>query len=596
MYGAGLCLLGLFGLAAARSAERVLEEARRLYASGNYDSTVSILRVYVKKHGKEPSMEKVVPLLAEALVRKGDYRYFTRLFDIYRKKYPRSDFMPRLRYLKGVVLARDQHYTDAVEAFSEALLAGAAPPVDSLAVAGATLVCKKTLTAEELGKLLSRSELDPRIAEVAAFYEFAKLDRRGLSEKARERAERFRERYPDSRYGSFARDVIGRARGRGRGTVKVGLLAPISGYDADLGKQVVQGVQLAVDRHNQQGHPELKLIIGDTKSNMVEAARRSHEMVHVHKVPVVIGPVLSPNAAVTAAMFMDHDVVMLTPTATDEGIAGLGKNIFQLNVTLGMLGSRIARYGVENLNIKSFAIVAPLSDYGRILSKNFKETVKALGGEIVVEEHYDEGANDFRRQLESIRARLIARRREKAAVEEGAVYTPSESQRAADSLLYADSTLTVGGLFLPGESEDVVMLAPQVYFHRIRTQLLGSTGWHTSSTILDGKRYVNDAIISTSFEIDPSKPVWQDFSSRYQQRFGRKPDRIAAPLAYDAASLVIEALKAVGGDDPGRIADQLHAVRKYHGVSGLISFDPEIGANTETAIMKIKDRTFVRIE
>jgi ABC-type branched-subunit amino acid transport system substrate-binding protein len=46
-------------------------------------------------------------------------------------------------------------------------------------------------------------------------------------------------------------------------------------------------------------------------------------MIHSHKVPAIIGPVLSANAAVAAAMLIDRDIVMVTPTATDDGIARL---------------------------------------------------------------------------------------------------------------------------------------------------------------------------------------------------------------------------------------------------------------------------------
>ncbi|MBD3317634.1 MAG: tetratricopeptide repeat protein, partial [Chitinivibrionales bacterium] len=136
------CLVGLvttitFTPSVGQSADKVLDTARRLYAAEKYDSTITVLGTYVKKHGTDPSMEKIVPLLAESLVRVGKYSNFGNLFNIYRKQYPRSDFMPRLFYLEGVVAAREQRYVDAVEAFSEALRAGAVPPVDSLALEGA---------------------------------------------------------------------------------------------------------------------------------------------------------------------------------------------------------------------------------------------------------------------------------------------------------------------------------------------------------------------------------------------------------------------------------------------------------------------------
>ncbi len=362
-------------------------------------------------------------------------------------------------------------------------------------------------------------------------------------------------------------------------------------------RQVVQAVQLAVDQYNESTSSPVRLIIGDTEGKMLRTAQLTHEMINVHKVPVIIGPVLSPNAIVAGAMLIEKEIVMVTPTATDDGIARLGPGIFQLNVTAGMLGRRIAAYAMQNLNIRDFAIISPLTDYGRTLSASFRKEVEARGGEIVDEEMFDEGTNDFRQQFERLRARLLARRQEKTALEKGMEYSQAHSSKTsrADSIYYADTTMAVGGLFLPAESEDVVMLAPQVHFHRIQTQLLGSTGWHTSTTLLDGKRYVNDAIISTSFETEAKDEQWVSFSAAYKARFDMEPDRVAAPLAYDAARLVLGTIERCG-DEAKAIARMLHQVRNYQGVSGAITFDETEGANTETAIVKIKDKKFIRIQ
>ena len=94
---------------------------------------------------------------------------------------------------------------------------------------------------------------------------------------------------------------------------------------------------------------------------------------------------------------------------------------------------------------------------------------------------------------------------------------------------------------MPGDADDIVMLAPQVYFHRIRTQMLGSNGWHNQKVIKDGKRYVANTIISTSFELNQNQKTWLDFKSAYKSRFNAEPDWICA-LGYDAAAPGYESL------------------------------------------------------
>lgn len=604
MHGArGIAYLAVVGMLSAATAQQdadeVLARARAFYEATNYDSTIAVVQAYLKKHGKERETERVVPLMMEALARKNDYRYFERLFSIYEQKFPRSDFLPRLRYLNGIMLTRQQERpVDAVMSFSRALADGVRPPLDSLALLNVKLICSETLTDEELGRLLSGAALYPAVAEIAAYYEFSKLYDAGKIEYARQKAEAFRKTYPGSAYDLFAKDIIGKSRTVQKKQVAVGLLAPVSGPDADVGRQVVQAVQLAVDQHNEKSGTQVRLIIGDTEGRMLRTAQLTRDMLAVHRVPVIIGPVLSPDAIVCASMLMDKNVVMVTPTATDDGIARLGPNIFQVNVTPGMLGRRIAAYAMENLNIRDFAIIAPRSDYGRILAGSFKKEVVERGGLVVDEEYYEEGTKDFRQQYESLRKALLKRRQEKRAIEKGMDYAhaPTAGSLRADSILYADSVMAVGGLFLPAEAEDVVMLAPQAHFHRIRTQLLGSTGWHSPTTLLDGKSYVNNAILSTSFETDTKDELWTGFSAAYRKRFDMEPDRVAAPLAFDAARLVLQAIDKCGGDDPKEIAALLRAVSGYRGASGVISFLGADGANTEAAIVKIKDREFIRIQ
>ncbi len=577
------------------SHEKTFVRAKQLYSAGKYDSTIVVIREYLKQHGREQSTEYIVPLLMEALIRGNDISYFKKLLSIYRRKFPKSVFLPRLYYLDGIVKTREQDYRKALSAFSAAINSGLAPELDSLAILNIKRICKQALSVNELNKLLHTRTLDPRVTEIVAYYVIAKLYLSGQVAKAKKLSEDFRERYPRSPYNSRVKKILSRSKILQKKNIQIGLLAPISGDNADIGKFVVQGVRLAVDNYNKQYKPPIDLVILDTRGNMVETARKVRELIDEHEVPVIIGPVLSTNAAVAASALMNsRDVVMITPTATDDGIARLGENIFQMNVTLGILGKRIARYAVENLNIREFGIIAPLTEYGRILATNFKKEVDRCGGNVIVEEHFEEGTNDFRIQFESLRSKLAERKWEQMALEGRPEYGRDARDRRAKDAYLKDSTIQVGGLFIPAESEDAIKIASQVYFYRIRSQLLGSNGWHTNATIIGGKRYVENAIFSTNFETDMTNERWKTFSKQFWDRFRENPDRVAAPLGFDAAYLTLQALK--DGSDAKSVISLLHAVKGYHGVSGIISFDNEEGVNSEAAILKISDKKFIRVQ
>ncbi len=147
---------------------------------------------------------------------------------------------------------------------------------------------------------------------------------------------------------------------------------------------------------------------------------------------------------------------------------------------------------------------------------------------------------------------------------------------------------------MPGEADDIVMLAPQVPFHRIHTQMLGSNGWHSSKVVQDGNKYVANAIISTSFELNQNQKSWSDFRSAYKARYNAEPDRISA-LGYDAATLVMKAL-AEAGNDPVKINESIRKTQNFQGLSGLISFDREDGENSEASILKVTETGFLRVQ
>jgi ABC-type branched-subunit amino acid transport system substrate-binding protein len=288
---------------------------------------------------------------------------------------------------------------------------------------------------------------------------------------------------------------------------------------------------------------------------------------------------------------------MLSPTANEDGIAGMGPYIFQMNVTLGTLGAKIARYAMDNLNIRDFAIIAPGNDYATALSRGFRQEVEKSGREIVSEETYEPGTQDFKVQFDNLKTRLLMRKQQRTPVEKSLAGDAVPSPKTDAKLLAADSSYEIGGIFLPAEAEDVAMLAPQAAFHRIKTQLLGSTGWHNPKVVVDGKEYVNNALFSSNLPAGTGmEKEWVDFRGMYKSRFGADPDRVAA-LGYDAASLIAAALRQTGTSASApQIAQALSAIKGYKGASGPISFDGGQRINTEASIIKIKDKQFIRVQ
>lgn len=580
----------------------LFKRARGFYESEQFDSTIAVIREHLRKNGRDPESYTLVPLAAEAYIRKGEYAQVHRLIAMYRQKFPESPFMPRLTYLEGVAYAREARPVHALTSFSTALGLGISADLLNASLANSELICGRSLSVDELSSLSSKAELHGVLLEIVRFYEIQRLMALGQAVRAKNSAEEFRRVYPRSRY---LEQIKGFSSGlvkeqhyykKGPHPIQVGLLAPMTGEDADIGKFILQGVKLAFDNYNMRAPNPLKLIVYDTKGSPVETAKKSKDLLSKDQAPLCIGPVLSNTAVVSAAMFSGKNIVMITPTANEDGISSIDENIFQMNVTLGTMAQRLAKYALDNLNIRDIAVIAPSSGFGFAMADAFKEELGRRSIEVVYEEYFQEGIHDFSATLKRLRKALIRRRLEAIAAERGDMHRITQLSHS-DSVRYADSTLVVGGLFMPlVDYEDVVKLSSQVVFQRIRTQMLGTGGWSDPRVPSEGKRYVSNAIISAGIQPDQASDNWKNFSGAYRARYNDEPNRIAA-MGYDAAMLVIKAAEeSGGGDDVARIKKALSAIQEYSGLSGKISFDPQTGANTEAVIMKVTESGFIRVQ
>jgi ABC-type branched-subunit amino acid transport system substrate-binding protein len=95
----------------------------------------------------------------------------------------------------------------------------------------------------------------------------------------------------------------------------------------------------------------------------------------------------------------ERRITMICPAASRDGLSTLGPYIFSDSMTNEMQGRAIARYAVEKLGLKKFAILAPQDVYGQTLADQFQKTVQAMGATVMAQQTYLPGSTDFKKQL-----------------------------------------------------------------------------------------------------------------------------------------------------------------------------------------------------
>jgi len=103
--------------------------------------------------------------------------------------------------------------------------------------------------------------------------------------------------------------------------------------------------------------------------------------------------------AAVAPLANQQRVALISPSVSRDGLSSLGPYLFSDSMTNEMQGRAMAKYAVEKLGLKRFAILAPDDSYGSTLSQAFQKTVESMGATVMGSETYPTNSADFRKQL-----------------------------------------------------------------------------------------------------------------------------------------------------------------------------------------------------
>lgn len=337
--------------------------------------------------------------------------------------------------------------------------------------------------------------------------------------------------------------------------IKIGHYASMSGGTANFGQSSDKGSRLAIAEANAAGGvlgKQLELITEDTRSQSTEARTSALKLIQQDKVVALLGEVASSNSIAAAPEAQKAQIPMVSPASTNPEVTQKGDYIFRICFIDPFQGEVMAKFAHNSLGKKTAAIFTDVkSAYSVGLAQYFKETFVSLGGQVVSEEAYSQGDIEFKAQLTKIK------------------------QTAPEVL------------FIPGYYSEVGLIARQARELGLEAVLMGGDGWDSPKTIEVGGASVEGAYFSNHYSADDPNPVIQDFIVKYKEAHnGETPDAMAV-LGYDAARIVIDAIRRAGSTQGSAIRDALAATVDFPGVSGTITIDAERNARKAAVVLKI---------
>ncbi len=372
----------------------------------------------------------------------------------------------------------------------------------------------------------------------------------------------------------------------------IAAIFPMSGKMAPFGTEVLNGIQLALERPKAGGEaPSVGLIVKDTESERAAFLEELSNVLTDDRPLAVIGPLLSKNLPVMAELADRAHIPLITPSATMPNPRRLGNYVFSTALTYGHQAKRMADYAIRDQHYQRVAILYPDTAYGRELTRLFSQEIRQQDGEIIAAEAYKEGDTDFRAAIARLKAEDLKKYGLEVPVESNAAKPASKGGKKTKRILYSPG---FDAVFIPGRSLDVGLLAAQLAFHDISVPLLGTNGWNTPDFARVADRSIEGSVFVDGFFADSPGPVVQEFVERYRKRFQATPSLFAAQ-GYDAARLAVEAIKH-GATTGEAIRDYLLMQHDLPALSGPSGFSPDGTLNRRVFLIQVKQGKFVPLD
>lgn len=296
--------------------------------------------------------------------------------------------------------------------------------------------------------------------------------------------------------------------------IKIGLMAPLTGVDAEPGIDMLHGFKIFLKEHGNEldGRP-VKLIPKDTQGKPAIALSDLRDLTLNQHVDVLVGPILASSGHAVIKYVDAHHLP--TIFAIPSGESATQKDMSRWVIRTGWTSSEITQpfgnYAYTKLGYRRIATIGPAYAFGYGIIAGFRQTFQQAGGKIVAEVWNPIGQQDFSPYI----SRLLAS--------------------------HPDA------VFMVGVGADNVRFLKQWRSMGIKVPLLAA-GNVTDWSALPGEgNSALGVITALQYSASLKNPVNQRFVHDYQKGYHHPPSYYAEE-AYTSGLFIRKALHAIGGD------------------------------------------------
>ncbi|MGE0869716.1 MAG: penicillin-binding protein activator [Kofleriaceae bacterium] len=291
----------------------------------------------------------------------------------------------------------------------------------------------------------------------------------------------------------------------------VGAVMPLGGKQQRVGDAAVAGIGVAAGVSDGTGVAAVEIRPASDPDASVVAV----ETLARANVIAIVGPIdaASVDAASVRAEGLGVPLLTLSPRPDERGS---GRFVFHMMHSAEARARVLARRAVAK-GVRTFAVLAPDSGYGKAVTAAFVAELEGQGGTVVTRSSYPPDTKSF--------AQIAS----KLGGTWDGVFIPEQADRLA---LIAPALAAAGKIPKPVGTKKVI---------GGRAVLLVSTAEGLAPDYLaDAGRHSEGALLAPGFYPDDHEPAQQAFLTRFSTTYGRAPGAVEA-YAYDAVQLAAAA-------------------------------------------------------
>lgn len=328
--------------------------------------------------------------------------------------------------------------------------------------------------------------------------------------------------------------------------ISIAMMGALTGGNAALGQNILNGVQLAVDEHNTANSGcQVEVKQFDTEGDPQKATQVAPSVVSDASVIGIVGPAFSGESKATGPVFSQANLLMLTPSATNPALTTNGwKNFVRGLGNDNSQGGAAAAYMTGTLSFKKVCVVQDDSDYGAGLAEVVTKTLGSVADSSCASK-VKTGDKDFSATVQII----------KTAAPDAVYYAG----------YYAEAAPFVSALRSSG----------------VTAAFMSGDGTNDPQFVEQAGDASKDAYLTC-----PCGPAPDAYAAKYQAKFNQAPG-VYSVEGYDLATIILKGIDS-GITDRSALVDFVRAYDGY-GLAKHYKWDDtgELGATT-TWIYQVK--------